>query len=217
MKKIIERIFKKLGYSIHRSIPKAPAYSVDQVVDVGVALGTDSLLQNYPKAKFFLVEPNPEYFTFIENKICKKYNALLIKYGASDKIGKVNFKLDKLNSEITNGKSKDTAEIYISTLDDILLNNVAFDMNSKTLIKIDTEGHELAVLRGAIGLLREARIEYICLELRISGVSDSYNPTDIFVFLNENNYCFERIDKIAFRGSRISYMDVTFKKVDKLN
>lgn len=212
MKKIIEIILKKFGYTIHRSIPKAPVYAVDQVVDVGVAFGTDSLLQNYPKSKFFLVEPNPEYFTFIENKICKKYNALLIKCGASDKIGKVNLKLDKLNSAITYGISTNTAEIHIRTLDDILLNNDAFNLNTNTLIKIDTEGHELAVLRGAIGLIREARIEYICLELRISGVSDSYNPSDIFVFMNEYNYCFERIDKIAFRGSRISYMDVTFRK-----
>lgn len=212
LKKALEIILNKSGYSIHKKIPSVPNYNVDQVIDVGVAHGTESLLRNYPKAKFFLIEPNPEYFSFIEKNICTNREAILFKFGASDKTSKANFKTDKLNSFITENSAEDTIEIPIKTLDDILLCSAEFDKNKKTLLKIDTEGHELAVLKGCKELFDKAQIEYIMLELRISGITNTYNPTDIFVFLNGYNFSFKRIDKIAFRGSRISYMDVTFKK-----
>lgn len=212
MKKLIELLFKLLGYSVYKSLPKSPDYGVEQVIDVGVAKGTDILLNNYSRAKFFLFEPNPIYFDLIEKKICTNFDAILFKYGASDNNGMARFKLANLNSSISDNVKDDTIEVMVRTLDDVLLNNKDFFLDKKTLLKIDTEGHELVVLRGAINLLRLARIDYICLELRISGIDNIYNPSEIFVLLNENGFLFERVDKIAFRGSRISYMDVTFKR-----
>ena len=44
------------------------------------------------------------------------------------------------------------------------------------LLKIDTEGYELTVLRGAAGLLAERRIDYIVCELNLSGLER--NGTD---------------------------------------
>lgn len=44
------------------------------------------------------------------------------------------------------------------------------------LLKIDTEGHELNVLRGAEGLLRDGRIDFVACELNLPGLAQ--NGTD---------------------------------------
>lgn len=57
------------------------------------------------------------------------------------------------------------------------------------LLKIDTEGHELNVLKGAEGLLREKRIDFIAAELNLPGLArNRTNQHELRRFMVEHGY-----------------------------
>ena len=62
-----------------------PTYAVDRIIDVGVAYGTKPLLKNYRKCFFILIEPNPYYYSFIENNLLNHVKGILLKYGVGNK------------------------------------------------------------------------------------------------------------------------------------
>ena len=47
--------------------------TIKNIIDVGVANGTDFLLENYPKANYLLVEPYKKFHPNIENNLLKIY------------------------------------------------------------------------------------------------------------------------------------------------
>jgi len=210
--KIIRNFFKK--FNIHIFYYKEKNYikefNPDTIIDVGVANGTDFLFNTFPNAKYLFVEPNPEFFSFIEKNLLKKYKAKLFKTAAGNEIGKRKIKSlggistflqrsdYKLNKEI---------EVNISKLDQILKNET---LNGINLLKIDTEGFELEVLKGSTETLK--KINYLIIELRLENI-DTYNPSEIFNFLYSNSFVFFKIMKIRYTKNGISVMDVIFKKI----
>ena len=182
---------------------------MDNIIDVGVAKGTDFLLKEFPKAKFFFIEPNPLFFNFIENTLVKKYNSKLFKIAAGNENGpKKLLSSGGFSSfyERQDYKVKEKIEVNISKLDEILKNE---SLNGKNLLKIDTEGFELEVLKGATKILES--ISYLVLELRIENIN-TYNPSEIISFLYNKNFIFYKIIKISYTKNGISYMDVIFVK-----
>ena len=83
-------------------------------------------------------------------------------------------------------KIKKEIEVNISTLDEILKND---HLNGKNLLKIDTEGFELEVLKGATKTLE--LINYLVLELRLENIN-TYNPSEIISFLYNKNFIFHK-------------------------
>jgi hypothetical protein len=45
--------------------------NIKNIIDVGVANGTDFLLKNYPKANYLFVEPYKKFHSNIENNLLK--------------------------------------------------------------------------------------------------------------------------------------------------
>ena len=58
---------------------------VENIIDVGVENGTKFLYKNFPKAKYYLIEANPIFYDYLENKFLKKYNGKLFKIAAGKK------------------------------------------------------------------------------------------------------------------------------------
>ncbi len=213
------KIFKKIRnflkkFNFHLFYYKEKNYlkniNPDNIIDVGVANGTDFLLSEFPNAKFFLIEPNPEFFSFIENKLLKEFNAKLFKLAAGNEIGKRNIKiLGGISTFLQRSDYKINKEIdvNISKLDEILKNE---KLNGKNLLKIDTEGFELEVLKGATEILK--KIDYLIIELRLENI-DTYNPSEMFNFLYNKNFIFYKIMKIRYTKNGISVMDVIFNKI----
>tara|TARA_Y100000389_G_scaffold203098_1_gene250431 strand:+ start:4963 stop:5661 length:699 start_codon:yes stop_codon:yes gene_type:complete len=56
------------------------------------------------------------------------------------------------------------------------------------LLKIDTEGHELEVLKGAFKTIKEKKIKYILIELHFSKMYKNYSNQRIEEFLKKNNF-----------------------------
>ena len=182
---------------------------IENVIDVGVAHGTEFLLKNFPKANFFLIEPNPFFYEYIKKNILNRFNSKLFKVAAGNEIGKKSFYFSEgISSFIQREdyKIKKQITVNINTLDDILKDENFFGTN---LLKVDTEGYELEVLRGAKNILNI--IDYIVLEVRLENIK-TYNPSEIISFLFESHFYLHKILKINYYRDGISYMDIMFIK-----
>ena len=124
------------------------------LVDVGGNIGT-FLCQFLDKCKTVLVfEPIPRLNNVIKNSIeyNKDHKIQLIAKAVGDQPGSVKM-LDNNNSNIVdNGNTTDVLNIEVTTLD-----NELSHLEKVDFIKIDVEGYELNVLKGARELIRKQR------------------------------------------------------------
>lgn len=131
-------------------------YFVKTVIDVGVGKGTESLYRGTVGANYILVEPVPDSLGIVA-KIAKRLNANFFNVAAGHKDGAIEFHLHEditgssiykqiESEERLNGK---LIEVPMRRLDSLLQE----DLESPCLLKIDTQGAELNVMRGAEGIL----------------------------------------------------------------
>ena len=82
------------------------------------------------------------------------------------------------------------------------------DLRSIDLLKIDTEGHEAEVLKGANRMLKK-NIRYILLEFHFSKIYQNYNRIKIENILEKNNFKLVKKFKFPF----LTFEDRIYKKI----
>lgn len=87
-----------------------------------------------------------------------------------------------------------TEEVEVTTLQDFV---EVTGLNHVTLVKIDTEGHDLAVMRGARALLEQRRISVVQFEYNHRWVYSQSFLSDAFDLLRPFGYC---LGKLTPRG-----------------
>ena len=211
MLKIFQKVLKifnfKLFYTRDKNTLKY--LKVDKIIDVGVANGTKFLLNNFPEAEYFFIEANKDYYTFIENKLLKKYKSKLFKCAAGKEIGSKKLYVSGVISsfhERENFKFKKYYETEVLPVDKILENEV---LNGNVLLKIDCEGDELNILKGAKDVLE--KVSYVIVEVRLQKIK-TYNPSQIINFLYEKNFLWNEILDVYFAKKGIDYLDILFIK-----
>jgi hypothetical protein len=109
--------------------------------------------------------------------------------GVSDSVGKLQFKLSKYGgtSRIENSQNQVGIEIDVTTLDKFCIDFVGSDEDF--ILKIDTEGHESSVLRGAMRFIK-ANLPVIFVE----------------VFPNSSNLDLELMGEILRMYNRVEYI-----------
>jgi len=193
-------------YTKKLSIPKN--LDIKFIIDVGVAHGTDFLLDNYPRAKYFLIEPYSKFWPYIENNILKKVKGKLFKIGADKKKGQKKFFLLDVSSSLIKRENIPKHSVRFINVDK-LDNIINFDIDKKTLLKIDTEGNELNVLKGAKKILK--KINYLVLEIRIDQIK-TYNPSELISFCNKYGFIWKQILDISYSKTGVNYLDVLFER-----
>ena len=153
-------------------------------IDVGCHKGEilDSILKCAPMGKHFAFEPIPYLFTHLENKF--KNKAIIYPYALSDKSGASSFQLVK-NAPAYSGINKrkydisnpeiEEIKVELRTLDEIIPSDTKINF-----IKIDVEGGEFGVLKGAENLLKKDQPTVI-FECGL-GASDYYNTDPILLY-----------------------------------
>ena len=158
-------------------------------VDVGCHKGEilNQISKYAPNGKHYAFEPIPYLFQNLTEQF--KNTVTILPYALSNNNGKTTFQLVK-NAPAYSGIRKrkykiqnpDIEEIIVEkrTLDSFIPENEVIDF-----IKIDVEGGEFDVLKGAVNLLK--RCKPIVLFECGKGASDHYNtsPNDLFDFLNK--------------------------------
>jgi len=168
------------------------------VFDVGANKGKYASLVKglHPAAKVYAFEPNPPAYEKLKD-LARSKDFFCFKLGLSSE-EKVQILYDRLNGEGSehaslyaevmsllhkteiNGK-----EIALSTLDGMM---TKLNIEYINLLKIDTEGHELEVLRGAREALKNKRIRMIQFEFNEMNVISRVFMKDFYDLLPDFNF-----------------------------
>ncbi len=179
---------KNLEYDrLTQKIMKLTIKPTSNCVDVGCHKGEilDEIIKLSPNGKHFAFEPIPKLFEVLEQKYASKVS--VYPNALAETEGNTTFQFVK-NAPAYSGIKKrkyaidnpDIEEINVELkkLDDIIPSDVKIDF-----IKIDVEGAELGVLKGAKNILIKSK-PVVIFEFGL-GASDFYNtkPIDIYNLL----------------------------------
>ncbi|HAJ99535.1 MAG TPA: hypothetical protein DCM62_05885 [Bacteroidales bacterium] len=189
-------------------------------IDVGCHKGEilDLILDYAPEGKHYAFEPIPYLFKELKNKY--KYKAEIFPYALSDNSGETTFQLVK-NAPAYSGIKRRRYDITNPVIEEIKVDLKTLDeiipLNEKIhLIKIDVEGGELGVLRGAKNLLimNKPIVIFECGK----GASEYYgtSPLDLYNFISNeiglNIYTLQ-----SFINKKQPIKDVEFKNYFNTN
>lgn len=170
-------------------------FDPEVVIDVGVSKGSDFLYELFPSTKTLLIDPFPGFDVGIREKFGSKYDFEYFQCGAGAAPGKATLRVQSDNvSKSTLGSptsvqgqhTSEEVEVLVRTVDDI-----ASAYAGKVGLKIDTEGFEMEVLKGAKETLK--RTEFVLAEVSIKNrYEGGYRFSEVVGFMKENG--FEIID-----------------------
>jgi FkbM family methyltransferase len=241
MKKSLKRIINKLGYTLNKVQTTKPvnASSKDyllinfyniiknmgfiplHIVDVGANHGTwtREALCHFPEAYYTLLEP--------QNWLKKSFQDILdanskVQYypvGAGEKEGSFQFTIVDRDDSCSFRYSQEDAkaagfeqiEIPVVTLNSLLLNS---ELPVPDIIKIDAEGLDIAVLKGASNFF--GKTEIFMVEAGVVNKSFDNSFLKLINFMDENNYRLFDITDInrPFQPQVLWLVELVFVKKD---
>ena len=174
--------FEDMGFLLHLLREN------DCFVDIGANIGAYTILAAAEvKSTVIAIEPIPSTFKLLEDNIMinranNKVNAMNI--GLSSKSGLLNFtrSFDTVN-HVAENNTKDTISVEVKTLD-----SVVEQFAAPILLKIDVEGFETEVLKGASTTLMNQSLKAIIIELNGSGARYGFDESKIHSELLENGF-----------------------------
>ena len=154
------------------NIIKQKGYSPDVILDIGAHHGnwTNSMLQIFNQSKYYLFEAidYPELNQFKNNDCIKVFNILL-----NDKIEQVNwYQMKNMGDSMFKEQThhfNNCEIIQRETIDlnTFLLQNNLLQKETNILIKIDSQGAEIPILKGSTSILEKTN--FIILEIPFFG------------------------------------------------
>lgn len=145
-------------------LPAAPGVAID----VGANEGQTArrLLGRFPGLRVYSFEPNPEPRRELEALAARHSSLEAVGVAASDRNGEIELVMATWSPHSTVSRKAQPGErtIVVPTirLDDFCDER---GIDRVSLLKVDTEGHETTVLRGAGRLLDERRVDAVLLEV----------------------------------------------------
>ena len=159
----------------------------DLFVDVGANVGCFTLLASgVKKANTIAIEPLPSTFQHLcnnltINKLEEKVEVLNIGVGAEE--GSLEFTQDNSqNNHVATKNDSNTVLVQIKTLDNVLKNR------NPTMLKIDVEGFERAVIDGAYETLKKESLRVVLIELVGLGARYGYDELEIQEILMSHGF-----------------------------
>ena len=160
----------------------------DHFVDVGANAGSYTVLAGGAVgARVTAVEPIPETFQHLMRNVA--LNGLTARVhacpcGLSDTPGQLRFTrgLDAMNHVLAEGEEMPAVEVPVRTLDDVI------GADTPTLVKIDVEGHERAVLLGGARTLADHRLLAVVMETNASGARYGIDDAELFSLMRGHGF-----------------------------
>ena len=202
--------------------------SIKTVIDVGAHKGEfiECSLKIKSVNKVIAFEPQKKIFSLLEKKFLNNDKIFLNNIALDIDKGKKVIKINKLSSTSTLNEIDDSSFYFkfksflLYEKDSIIseeeINTVSFDnffdgkiFDENTLLKIDTEGYELNVLKGSNQKIKE--VKYILIENQFSKMYKNVDFKDSHNFLISKN--FKLLKK--FRFPTLHYEDRLY--INELN
>jgi FkbM family methyltransferase len=223
MKKIVKIIFKSIGYKISKIskivlLDEDPFLAIkdkligDKLIffDIGANCGQTikKMCNNYSNAKIHAFEPSKNCFESLKanfkNDAIRFHNLAI---GAN--CGQLEFNeysWSALNSLLKRAYgSAEILETYlveVLTIDAFCRNNAVSHIN---LLKTDTEGYELNVLKGASEMMRQNKIQFVYVEIFFNeNYIGQSSFGDIYNFLLENGFELVRFYDVLYTDDGVA-------------
>jgi FkbM family methyltransferase len=199
---------------------KQKGFTPATIVDVGVATDTEDLYYHFPQARYLFVEPCAEFEPSLQ-RLCQQYNGTYMLaaagatdgemqlYTGSDLGGSSKFITLECEDGAYEMKPRTVPQFKIDTMWNTL------ELNGPALLKVDVQGGELEVIKGAEQVLDN--FEIIMLEV---GMAEQYIGQPIFheyiAFMAERGYVVYDIIHTGYvpETGLLLQMDVVFVKKD---
>jgi len=167
--------------------------------DVGAHIGVFSLIaaRNLGvQGSVFAFEPDPSNVRRIKEHVARnRLDAIrIIPKAVSSTDGRLRFQRASFHSSMNRGVLVEDASIAEGAtieVESITLDAVAREHALPSLIKIDVEGSEAAVLQGSEGIFRSAKPRLVC------EIHNEQASTDVSRWLLERGYTFQWLDNSA--------------------
>jgi len=172
--------FEDMAFTLHVLRPN------DVFVDVGANIGSYTILSSAVAGAFSIaLEPIPSTFTHLKNNVSINNVESLVTLcncgaGAMKTSLRFTKNHDTVNHVLTESTSEnDTVEVPIVTLNEICRHR------NPLLIKMDVEGFEMEVLKGAKEILSNSQLKAIIIELNGSCRRYGVSEEEIHALLRE--------------------------------
>lgn len=184
----------------------------DIFVDVGSNIGLMSLSASKfvgDNGRVYSFEPEPEIFAIFKKNIemnkISNISSYNIGLGRNRKKAIIYSNLDRNRGSASlikpNQKNSKGREVLVEALDEFAITNKIANIR---MIKIDVEGWELEVLKGANNLLKSPNAPIICIEYSNLHPTQNGHVLDIYNYiLTINNYKIYKLEKGKESPSRL--------------
>jgi len=204
MKKYFSKLYYKYlskDYSIFKDIKKRiPNFEMINFFDVGANEGNISIevLENYPNCNIYSFEPNINTYNKLKTLNNNKISTYNLAFGNEIKqVYITNYESSTLNHIKTNLERNSTCqEVNMTTLEKFCFEK---SITKISYLKIDTEGHDLEVLKGAISKLFSKDIAFIEVEcgMNLSNDKHIYFQEFIIFFYNYDYNIFHIYEQVS--------------------
>jgi len=196
---------------------KSLGIKFDKVLDIGAYLGTwkDMFEEIFPESKILMIEANRE-----KEKILKTKGEYLIALLGSRDDEYIDY-YKCTNEDISSGNSvfeeNTSYKFEPEKRQTITLSTLLNDSSGFDLIKIDTQGSELNILKGGIEIVKKSK--FLLLELSIVEYnSKAPRYQEVIRYLEENGFALVDICDLHYRNKSLIQIDGFFvnKKFEHL-
>ena len=175
--------------------------SPDVIFDVGAWVGktSEKYLDSFPEAIVHAFEPFPQSFEKLEDRFKSKDRVVRSSSAVSANDGQAvlhSNNIETTNSLLASKSTNSEDDFFRDTLTEIHVETITLDtyceenqIETIDILKIDTQGNELEVLKGAHSLLKSGRIQLIYCEVSfIQMYEDCPLYHEIAVYLEQFQY-----------------------------
>lgn len=207
MKDLIRTILGRVGLTVVRtkniqylsncdaldpffSALKGFGFDPKHILDVGANRGswTRTAAKYFPNARYTLVEPQDQLKKYIQDLVDNGCEIQWITAGASDKSGSMPLSIsdhDDRSTFLLAGPEGESAGSRQVTVDVKTLNEIVSGSALPEMVKIDAEGLDLRVLKGASNLL--GKTDVFLVEAMVCGPCEN-SVAEVIKFMSEAGY-----------------------------
>ncbi len=217
---VVKKLAHKLGVSSQKSSfvrLKQLGFDPKHILDIGAYEGNwaAELHDIFPAAKILMIEGQKSKKTLIEERTKHIPNSTIEIALLGAKEEDVEFNMYESASSVYKEDNETNAKVESIKLQ--LLDNVVtkHSFEQVDLIKIDTQGYELEILKGGISVLKSA--QFVLLEVSLLGIYKNAPLVDeVILFMKSNNFLLYDICTLMRRpyDNAVFQSDFLFVKAD---
>ncbi len=235
LKRAITRTLARSGFILQRMGPASAVGGIDLVQDVAAILGDraqpvlfdvganvgqtlEAFLDGFSRPIVHAFEPSPKTFSILSERFGSRPGVTLQRLALGDQQGTIPFFVtadDSVNdSPLARVWAVETVEVTVDvmTIDAYCARHA---IEAIDFLKIDAQGYDMRVLRGARGLLDRRRVRLFSAEVMLDPMYEG-QPTlvDLLTFGADAGYELVGIYDQRYLRNRLNHLNVCFRSRD---